>query len=527
MSENRKIIKGATLVGGLTALSRVLGLLRDMVIARFFGASLAADAFFVAFRIPNVLRRLFAEGALTVTFIPVFKETELKEGREKAKEITDVVFTFLTCILALVTVAGIIFAPFIVRLIAPGFDAPEKYELTVYLTRIIFPYIFFIGLVALAMGVLNSVGHFAAPAAAPVLLNVAIIGATFLLSPRLDEPVTALAIGVIIGGILQVLLQLRPLRKAGYLPGIRFDLTHPVLRKLGRLMAPALFGIAVYQLNIFISTIIASFLPEGSVSYLYYADRFFQLPLGIFVISMATVVLPTLSDQVATGRLEEMRDSLSFSLRVIFFITLPATAGLIALSEPVFSLFFQRGAFDHHATLQSAIALRYYALGLFVIGGVKIIVPAFYAMQDMKTPVRAAFGAFVANIALSLLLMGPLLHGGLALATTLSALLNLAILLLLLKPKVGVVIDRPVVVSFFRSLAASILTGVVAYLVCLAGDWQVDGINGNKLVVVAAAVMSGVAVYIVASLLMKSDETAYVLKALKEKVRRQRGTAES
>ncbi len=517
MSENRKIMRGAGLVGGLTAVSRVLGLLRDMVIAGVFGAGLATDAFFVALRVPNVLRRLFAEGALTVSFIPIFKEAQLKGGREKAREIADVVFTFLVLTLAVVVLLGVIFTPFIIRIIAPGFTEPDKYGLTVYLARIIFPYIFLVCMVALSMGILNSAGRFAAPAAAPIVLNVSMILAALFAAPMFDEPVVSLAVGVILGGILQVMLQVPSLKKEGYLPRLNTNFSHPALKKLFSLMAPGLFGIAVYQLNIFISTILASFLPEGSVSYLYYADRFFQLPLGVFVVSMATAVLPTMSEQVASGRLDSMRNSLSFSLRVVVFITLPAAAGLVAVSEPIFSLFFQRGEFDHTATVKTARALQFYALGLWAIGGVKIVVPAFYAMQDMKTPVWAAFAAFVANIILSLILMGPLLHGGLALATSLSSLFNLGILLFVIREKVGEIVDGSVMKSFFRALAGSVLTAVAAYCVCLLGNWEVDGINTEKVTVLLLAIAAGTMAYLLASLLMKSEEAEYIMNTLRGK----------
>jgi len=519
MSENLKIIKGAGLVGGFTTLSRIFGLARDMVIARFFGASMATDAFFVAFRIPNILRRLFAEGALTVSFIPVLKEAQIKEGHAEARRISDIVFTFLTIILALVVIAGIILAPLIVKLIAPGFTSPDKYELTVYLTRIIFPYVFLICIVAFAMGVLNSLGRFAAPAAAPVLLNISIIFSAIFLSPLFEEPVIALSAGVLAGGVLQVLLQIPSMKKEGYLPSINLDFRHPALKKLLLLMAPALFGIAVYQLNIFVSTIIASFLPEGSISYLYYADRFFQLPLGIFVISLATAILPTMSDQAASNRLDDMRDSLAFSMKVIFFVTLPAAAGLYAVSIPVFSLFFQRGEFDYLTTVKTAQALQFYAVGLWAIGGVKIIVPAFYAMQDMRTPVKAAFFAFIANIALSLFLMGPLQHGGLALATSLSSLLNFVLLLVIIGQQVGAIVDRSVVFSFLRSLIASVITATIAGFICSMGNWEVDGMTMNKVTVLSAAIGAGLLSYFLFSFLFRSEEMGYVVGLVKTKVR--------
>lgn len=515
MSENRKIVKGAGLVGGLTLISRLFGLARDMVIASFFGATMAADAFFVAFRIPNVLRRLFAEGGLTVSFIPIFKEYEVKGDRASAKVVCDVVFTFFSLLLVIVVVLAVIFAPFIVKGIAPGFDSLEKYNLTVYLTRLVFPYLFFICVWALYMGILNSVGHFSAPAASPILLNLSIIAMAVIVGPLLETPVVSLALGVIVGGILQVALQIPYLKRAGYLPSINFNFSHHALKRLLRLMVFALFGTTVYQINIFISTILASLLPEGSVSYLYYADRFFQLPLGIFVISLATAVLPTMSEQVASGRLDDMRHSLSFSLRIILFITLPAAAGLVALDIPIVSLFFQRGEFDYLSTVKTADALRYYAIGLWAIGAMKIITPAFYSMKDMKTPVWAAFAALIANIILSVVLMGPLLHGGLALATSLSALLNLAILLVVISSKVGKVIDRSVIISFFKSLMASISTGVAAYYISTFADWKISGVNSGKIVVVTSSMLAGVVVYLFSSFLLKSEEVGYILRVLK------------
>lgn len=515
MSEKKKILKRASLVGSLTSLSRIFGLIRDMVIARLFGASSVTDAFFVAFRIPNVLRRLFAEGALTVSFIPIFKDAQIKGGKAEAKEIVNVVFTFLTFVLAIVVVLAVIFAPLIVKIIAGGFDDPGKYELTVYLTRITFPYLLLICLVALSMGILNSVGHFTAPAIAPVLLNISIIASALFLGPHMDKPIVSLSIGVIVGGVLQVLLQLPFLVREGYFPRFSLDFNNPALKRLLVLMGPALFGVAVYQFNVLISTAIATYLPEGSVSYLNYADRFFQLPLGIFVISMATALLPTMSEQVSTGRIEDMRDSISFSMKVIFFITLPAAAGLFALSTPVFSLFFQNGEFDYDTTLKTALALQYYAIGLWAIGGVKMIVPAFYAMQDMKTPVWAAFTAFVANIVLSLLLMGPLLHAGLALATSLSSVINLAFLVFVVRERIGKIVDKSMVISFMKSLIASLLTGLVASYVCSYGNWVLNGINLEKIIVVTAAIASGVICYVLSSLLLRSDEAIYVLKELK------------
>ena len=281
--ENIQIARAAGVVGGATLLSRILGLVRDLVTAYFFGAGMAADAFFVAFRLPNLLRRLLAEGALTVSFIPIFTEYLSERGREEAFQLARAALTLFSLILAVVSILGVLLAPYIVYVFAPGFaDDPEKFKLTVLLARIMFPYIFLIGLVALAMGVLNSLGRFAAPALAPVMLNIGMIASVFLLTSHFQPPILALSIGVIAGGIFQVMLQLPYLAKEKGLLGISLNFSHPALKRVGLLMVPAALGAAVYQFSVFINTLLASFLPQGSVSYLYYADRVMQFPLGVF-----------------------------------------------------------------------------------------------------------------------------------------------------------------------------------------------------------------------------------------------------
>ncbi|NVM22206.1 MAG: murein biosynthesis integral membrane protein MurJ [Desulfobacterales bacterium] len=469
MPEDVRMTKAAGIVGAATLLSRIFGFVRDVVVAWFFGAGPAADAFFVAFRIPNLLRRLFAEGSLTISFIPVFTEHLYKHGREDAFGLARSAWWILTMILAALTVIGIIVSPFIVRLIAHGFLAlPEKFELTVLLTRIVFPYIFFIALVALSMGILNALGHFAAPAFAPVLLNVAMIGAVLLLSPHLTRPSIGLAVGVIIGGCLQLGLQIPFLIRKGFHLLVRSPLYHAAIKRIALLMTPAVFGSAVYQINIFVGTLLASLLPEGSVSYLYYADRLVQFPLGVFGIALATAVLPSLSKQAAAGDLEGLRASFSYALRLVFFITIPAMTGLIILREPIVRLLFQRGAFDPATTVLTTRAVLYYGLGLWAFSGVRIVVAAFYALQDTKTPVKIAVVSLLVNIALSILLMGPMRHGGLALATSLSSGVNLMLLIHALKKRLGRIGAHDIVRSIFKSAAsAAVMGGVIA----LAALW--------------------------------------------------------
>jgi len=298
--EKKSISGAAGVIAFFTLLSRILGLVRDMVMATFFGSGMAADAFFVALRLPNLLRRLFAEGSLTIAFIPVFTEYLTLKSKEDAFDLARIVFTILSLILVVVTVLGVLFAPFFVKIQAFGFGSSGiKYDLTVFLTRLTFPYIFFIGIVAFFMGVLNSLRRFAAPAAAPILLNVGIIGAAYFISPYCAEPIVGVAMGVILGGVLQVALQIPWIYGAGLRLFPKWQPFHPAVRRIGYLMLPAVFGSAVYQFNQFVGTLLASFLREGSVSWLYYADRLVQFPLGVFAIAISTAALPTLSAHAA------------------------------------------------------------------------------------------------------------------------------------------------------------------------------------------------------------------------------------
>jgi putative peptidoglycan lipid II flippase len=463
-SENKNVSRAAGIVGFFTFLSRVLGLVRDMVIANFFGSGLAADAFFVAFRIPNLLRRLFAEGSLTIAFIPVFTEYLTNRTRKDAFDLARVVLTLLALILAVVTVLGVLFSPWIVRIQAFGFGGSGiKYDLTVLLTRITFPYIFFISIVAFFMGVLNSLRRFAAPAAAPIFLNAGIIGAAYLISPHLSEPIVGVAVGVLIGGFLQVALQVPWVLREGIVLLPRWKLDHPAVKRIGLLMLPAIFGSAVYQFNQFIGTLLASFLPEGSVSWLYYADRLVQFPLGVFAIAISTAALPSLSGHAAKRDVAQFEDTLSHSLRLVFFITLPSMVGLIVLGRPIIQLLFERGAFDTAATSMTNYALLFYAVGLWAFSGIRIMVSAFYALQDTKTPVKIAVVTLLANLILSLALMGPLRHGGLALALSLASSLQFCLLVYMLKKKIDLGHMKPVLISALKCVCCALVMGAVVF----------------------------------------------------------------
>ncbi len=519
-TENARVAKAAGVVGLATMLSRVFGFLRDMVVAALFGAGFATDAFFVAFRIPNLLRRLFAEGSLTISFVPVFTEYLKTRSREQALELANVAFTALSVILVIVSVAGIVLSPLIVSLMAPGFiHTPDKHELTVFLTRIMFPYIFFISLVALCMGILNSLRHFASPALSPVILNIAMILAAIFLRGFFAEPILALAVGVMIGGLLQLLFQLPFLGRLGVHLQPDWNFRHPGVKRIGLLMLPAVFGAAVYQINIFISTLLASFLPEGSVSYLYYADRLVELPLGVFAIAIGTAALPSFSEQATKGKFDEMKKTIAFSLRLMLFITIPAMIALIALRVPIISVLFERGEFDLRSTILTAQALLYYAVGLWAYSTIRVIVAAFYALQDTKTPVRIAIVALIVNTAMSILLMFPLKHGGLALATSIASAVNVITLSAILARRIGPFLDREFYQSVLKVSTASLVMWGAIWLSNHLLAWRDDGPFRERLIILATAIAVGTVTFFTTSHLLKSREMARVLEMARRRFR--------
>ncbi len=498
-AESGRISRAVGVLSSATFLSRILGLIRDIVLAAWFGAGGGLDAFFVAFRLPNTLRRLFAEGSLTVAFVPVFVDVAENEGRRRAEELGRRAFTLLGLVLAAVVVVGCVAAPAVVRLTAWGFTRdPAKFALTVDLTRWVFPYIGLIGLTALAGGMLNAWGVFSYPALAPVVLNLCLIGAAVGLSGFLDPPVQALAYGVLVGGALQLALQMRPLARLGFRYRPAWPRRDPAIGRVLRLMGPTVFGVAVYQVNILVSTLLASWLPDGSVSYLYYAERLFQLPLGVFVVSVGTASLPSLSRLAARGDHDGFGRTLNGALRMSLFVALPAAAGLAILARPVFVVLFQRGAFDAVVVHESARALVGYALALVPVAGVRVLAPAYYALHDTRTPVWAAFWALWVNLGASLVLMGPFQHAGLAAATAISGAFNLAYLAWGLRTRVGPVAVRGLGAAAARTAVAG---GAMAALVA-AGAVRVAWTPGSAASAgaLAALVLGGAGVYAAACL---------------------------
>ena len=520
LDENHRIVKAAGLIGAATFSSRILGFIRDMVLARLFGATPAADAFFVAYRVPNLLRELFAEGSMSSAFIPVFTEYHTLRTKRDAWELASAMFTTLLTIVTVVTLAGIVSAPLIVNLLAPGFhDDPAKLAMTALLTQIMFPYLLFISLAALAMGILNSLRAFAAPALSPVFFNLFIIGCALFLSPHMAEPILGVAIGVVAGGAAQFAMQLPGLSARGMRFGWRFEPHHAGVRRVGRLIVPSLLGLSVTQVNITISTILASFF-AGAPTYLFYGMRLIQFPLGIFGVALATAILPSLSAQAAKGMLDQLRDTVGFGLRMIFFIILPAMLGLILLRVPIVHLFFEHGSFTAVDTEATALAVLCYALGLWAFAGVRIIVAAFYSLQDTRTPAWTAIGAVLINAILSLWLMESLRYAGLALATALSGMFNTMILVAVLNRRLGGVNWGLVGRSAARVLVATVPVALVCLWVAGLGVWNSQGQWFAKAVMLFVGVGLSITGYLGAHALMRSPELAVLVGMIRRKFRR-------
>ncbi|SNY54568.1 putative peptidoglycan lipid II flippase [Arsukibacterium tuosuense] len=427
-----KLLKSGLIVSAMTLISRVLGLIRDVVVANFVGAGAAADVFFFANRIPNFLRRLFAEGAFSQAFVPVLSEVKAQHGDDAVRELIAKVAGTLGVIVTLVTLLGVVASPVIALLFGMGWfiewlnDGPEahKFELASLMLKITFPYLWFISLVALSGAVLNTYNRFAVAAFTPVFLNIAIIGSALYLAPELDEPAMALAWGVFIGGLVQLLFQLPFLAKAGLLVMPKWGWRDPNVKKIRTLMLPALFGVSVSQINLLLDTVIASFLLTGAVSWLYYSDRLIEFPLGLFGIAIATVILPNLSRHHATASGAKFRHTLDWAIRFVAMFGLPAMAALIVLAKPIIMLLFMRGEFSQHDVEMVSYSLMAYATGLLSFMLIKVLAPGFYARQDIKTPVRIGIIAMVANMVFNLMLAPWLSYVGLALATAMSASLN-------------------------------------------------------------------------------------------------------
>lgn len=490
------LLKSLATVSFWTLASRILGFVRDFVIAREFGAAAVTDAFFVAFRLPNLLRRMFAEGAFSQAFVPLLSEYRNRLGPEATRALVDRVSGLLALALMLVTVVGILAAPLIIYVSAPGFSSePDKFALTVLLTRITFPYILLISLVALAAGILNTWSRFSVPAAGPVLLNLSFIGMALFAAPYFDPPVLALAWAVVLGGILQLALQLPALARIGMLPRPRLDMHHAGVRRMLKLMAPALLGVSVSQISLVLNTIFASFLPHGSVSWLYYADRLMEFPAGLLGAALGTILLPSLSRLHAEARAEEFSDLLDWGLRLTLMLTLPAAVALALLATPLIATLFQHGAFGAQDVGETGRALVAYSLGLVGLIAVKVLAPGYYARQDIRTPVRIALVTLATTQLLNCVFVIPFAHAGLALSIGLASCVNAGLLLRgLLRRRTFC--PRPGWAGFLARLLLA-LGALAVTLYIMSGDAQIWTTlpQRARLERLAWVVVSGIAVY--------------------------------
>jgi putative peptidoglycan lipid II flippase len=517
---NRRNISAATLVMAVATLfSRIAGLARDMVIARLFGAGLATDAFFMAFTIPNLLRRFFAEGSLTAAFIPSFSEIWHQRGEKQALRFASRCLTLLLLVMLVVVALGMLLSPWVVQVIGQGFaQIAGKLELTDQLNRIMFSYIGLVSLLALVTGILNVRGHFFVPALSPLFLNLAMIFSALWLGKFFAQPIYALAVGVLLGGVIQLGVQLPVLIRYGIRLRLDFGFHRdPAVRRVATLMLPGVAGIAIYQLNVVVTRLLASFLPQGSVSYLYYGQRLFEFPQGLFVVSLAQALLPTMSRQIAQGDEEGMRDSLGFAMALISAFTLPAVIGLILCAQPVYSLFFLGGEFDSTAMNRTAYALVCYAPGLIFVGYSRIAAQTFYALKDTRTPVRVSFWTLLVNVAVGLLLMQWFGYLGLALALTLASVFNATLLVVLLQRRVGGIIRQAILLPLLRVLPAVIVMGGATWAILTLGDWDVVGQRLSKALILGGAIAVGGLLFFVVCYCCRVDEVTRGLLLLKRR----------
>ena len=510
MDKNEKVSRAAGSIGSMTLFSRVFGFIRDLVIAMSFGSSAAADAFFVAFRIPNIQRRILGEGGMTAAFIPVFSGYLATNKSKEGWEFCSKLFLLLSVALGAVSLIIFFFASSLISVLAPGFvDDPGKFQLTVRLTEWMAAFLFFIGLSAFFTAILNTKKIFALPAFAPVLLNICIIVSALWISPKMEEPIMGLAVGVLAGGFIQVAMQWPLARAKGLRFSFNFDFKNAGIVKFGKLMLPAVLGVAVYEINILIDTLLASLLPGGSISYLYYGNRLVQLPLGVFGVALGAAILPTLSDQAAQKDIDSFRKTISFGVRLVLFVTIPATCGLIVLRFPIVNTLWERGEFLRIATDGTSQAILCYSIGLCAFAGLKILTAGFYSLHDAKTPAIIGAYSMALNVALNLILMGPLKHAGLALATSLAAIFNCLVLLVILKRRLGRFEGTKIWKSTQKLIVASGVMTLAVYFL--------NGLLFNpaeslliKLAVLFFCIFMGVSCFIIVSRLLKNEEWDFI-----------------
>jgi len=519
--QNLRMLRSTLAVSIPTLVSRLFGYLRDLLQAFYMGTEKHMDEFAIAFLIPNLLRRLTAEGAMTAAFIPVFTQYKQEKKREELWRFANAFFFDLTLVMAVVAVLGILFSPLLVKVIAVGFHSGQS-ELTVLLTRIIFPYIFFVSLAALIMAILNCFHKFFVPAFTPVLFNLAIISAGLIFAARSREPALVFAVGVVVGGALQLAFQIPFVWRKGMRFQPLLSFSHPAVRKVARLMIPGVFGAGIYQINMAISRAIATGLGKGSVSSLYFSSRIQELTLGLFSIALGIALLPNLSEMAVKRDFAGMHETLAFSLKMIILVTFPAAVGLLMLNRPIIRLLFEYGAFDARSTTMTSSCLIFFAVGLPFVSAVKVLAPAFYSLKDTRTPVIVGAIVTVVYIGMSLILMHPLQVSGIALALSISSLFNMSALFYLLGKKIGRIGKRGLVDAALRtSLASAVMAAVVGIFI------QAGGLKGTavstRLAGLAGAVALGILAYIAGSLLFNRDDFEVLRNFMRRRSRNKRG----
>ena len=528
-SKHESLVRSAGVVSASVFLSRITGLIREIAMARLFGAGQIYDAFLLGFRIPNLTRDLFAEGALSSAFVPIFTKYLSTKGKKDAAELANLVATALIVVVGVLCLLGMIFSPVLVKLLAPGYaDVPGKFELAVKLTRIMFPFLLMVALAALAMGVLNACNQFGVPATSSTFFNIGSLGfglaLGFLAGPRIGiSPIEGMAYGVVIGGALQLLWQVPSLVRSGFAFHPRINLSHPGLRNILQLMGPAIVGNASVQVNVMVNTNFASSITDsaghvinGPVSWLGYAFRFMQLPLGLFGVAIASATLPAVSRSAASGNMAEFRETLGRSLGMIFLLTIPSSVGLSVLGDSMIAAVYQGGRFRAYDTHQTALALSCYAIGLAGYAAIKVLAPAFYALNDARTPMLVSLASILVNViaASSMVKLAGLGHAGLALSTSLVALFGSAVLFDLIRRRVGRLDGRRLSAAFFKITAASALMG----LACALSSRMVQHALGvSRLARVADLAISvpvGLAVFLAAAKLFRLPELEAARRAL-------------
>ncbi len=495
------LLKSLAAVSSMTMFSRVLGFIRDAIIARIFGASMAADAFFVAFKLPNLLRRIFAEGAFSQAFVPILSEYKTQEGEEATRTFIAYVSGMLTLILAIVTVIGIFTAPWIIYVTAPGFvDDQDKFVLTTDLLKVTFPYIFLISIASLAGGILNTWNRFSVPAFAPTLLNVSMIGFALFAAPYFNPPIMAMAWAVLVGGVLQIAYQLPHLKKIGMLVLPRISFRNSGVWRVMRLMGPAILGVSVSQISLIINTIFASFLVSGSVSWMYYADRLMELPSGVLGVALGTILLPSLAKSFTKGDTTEYRKLMDWGLRLCFLLALPCAVALAILAEALTVSLFQYKNFTSFDALMTQQALMAYCVGLMGMIVIKVLAPGFYSRQNIKTPVKIAIATLILTQLMNLVFIGPFKHAGLALSIGIGACFNASLLYWQLR-KQNIFMPLPGWGKFFLKLVIAMLfmAAVLLGMLWLLPEWSQNGMTLRMLrligVVIAGATAYFAALY--------------------------------